>query len=225
MGYDLFGSVEGSTRSLWLGATNFLPELLMALLVLIVGWIIGGILGGIVNKLFKKFRLNDALDKAGVDVLSEKAGYNFKPGKFAGAIVKWFVIIAFAVVALDILRLNAVTAFMRDDVLGYLPNVFAAVLILFAAVLIANLTSKTIVAFLRTAGSKNTDFFGRVAYFAVVFLGVLAALNQLQIADELVQTLFMGIVFALSLAFGLAFGLGGKETASRFLETMTRNKQ
>ena len=61
MGYDLFGSVENSTMSLWLDVTRFLPELLMALLVLIIGWIIGGILGGVVHKLFKKVHLDDAL--------------------------------------------------------------------------------------------------------------------------------------------------------------------
>jgi len=225
MEYDLFGSVEASTKSLWLDVTNFLPELLMALLVLIIGWIVGSLLGGVVHKLFKKVHLDEVLDKAGVDVLSERAGYKFKPSHFAGTIVKWFVIIAFAIVALDILRLNAVTTFMREDVLGYLPNVFAAVLILFAAVLIANVASKTLVAVLRTAGSRKADFFGKLAYYAVVFFGILAAMNQLQIADELVQILFMGIVFALSLGLGLAFGLGGKETASRYLETMTRNKQ
>ena len=154
--------------------------------------------------------------------MSQKAGYDFKPGHFVGMIVKWFVIIAFAVVALDILNLSAVTVFLREDVLGYLPNVFAAVLILFASVLVANLSSKALVAALRAAGTHKADMFGKVAYYAIVFFGALATLNQLQIADELVQTLFMGIVFALSLGLGLAFGLGGKDTAARYLEKMTR---
>jgi hypothetical protein len=222
MGYDLFGSVEGSTRTLWADVAGFVPELLMALLVLILGWIIGGIVGRVVKKLFVTFHIDDALDKAGVDTLSEKAGYSFKPGHFAGALVKWFIIIAFAIVALDILNLGAVTVFMREDVLGYLPNVFAAVLILFAAVLVASVASKALVAGLRTAGSSRADFFGKLAYYAVAFFGVMAALNQLQIADELVQTLFMGIVFAVSLALGLAFGLGGRDTAARYLDELTK---
>jgi hypothetical protein len=220
--YNVFGSIENSLTALWFDIVQFVPELLTALLVLIVGWIIGGILGRVVSKAFTFFHLDTALDKAGVDTLSEKAGYKFKPGHFAGAIVKWFIIIAFAVVAFDILNLGAVTTFMRDDVLGYLPNVFAAVLILFATVLIANVASKALVAGLRTTGTNKVDLFGKVAYYAVVFFGILAALNQLQIADELVQTLFMGIVFALSLGLGLAFGLGGKDTAARYLEKMTR---
>ena len=50
----------------------------------------------------------------------------------------------------------------------------------------------------------------------------MAALNQLRIADELVGTLFTGIVFALSLAIGLAFGLGGKDAAARYLDRMMK---
>ena len=222
MGYNVFGSIEQSLVALWIDMVRFVPELLTALLVLIVGWIIGGILGRVVSKAFTFFHLDTALDKAGVDTLSEKAGYKFKPARFAGAIVKWFIIVAFAVVAFDILNLGAVTTCMTQDVLGYLPNVFAAVLILFAAVLIANVASKALMAFLRSADSNKVELFGKVAYFAVVFFGVLAALNQLQIADELIQTLFMGIVFALSLGLGLAFGLGGKDTAARYLDKMTK---
>lgn len=82
--------------------------------------------------------------------MSQKAGYDFKPGHFVGALAKWFVIIAFALVAFDILNLGSVTIFVREVILGYLPNVFAAVLILFASVLIANVASKTLAAALRT---------------------------------------------------------------------------
>lgn len=208
--------------ALWVDIMRFLPELLMAILVLVVGWIIGGVVSGVVRKGFKVLRLDDALDKAGVDSLSQKAGYDFKPGHFVGALAKWFVIIAFALVAFDILNLGSVTIFVREVILGYLPNVFAAVLILFASVLIANVASKTLAAALRTGGGSRPDFFGKIAYYLVIAFGILAVMNQLQIADELVQTLFTGIVFALSLGIGLAFGLGGKETAARYLEDLTR---
>jgi hypothetical protein len=223
MDYNVFGSIEQSSVQLWTEVMTFLPQLLIALLVLVIGWIIGGVLGGVVKKLFKTLRIDDALDKAGVDSLSQKAGYDFKPGHFAGVIVKWFVIIAFAVVAFDILGLNAVTFFMQDVVLGYLPSVFAAVLILFASVLVANVASKSLVALLRSGGTNRPEFFGKLAYALVIGFGVMAVLNQLRIAEELVQTLFMGIVFALSLAAGLAFGLGGRETASRYLDKLTRD--
>lgn len=221
MDYGILGSIEQSTTLLWVETMRFVPQLLLAVLVIILGWIIGGIVSSLVQKGLKIMHLDTALDKAGLDLLSEKAGYSFKPAQFVGVIVKWFIIIAFAVVAFDILNLNAVTIFMQEVVLGYLPNVFAAVLILFAAVLVANLAKQSIVAMLKAGGSVNPEIFGKVTYYLVIGFGVIAVLNQLKIAEELMQTLFMGIVFALSLGAGLAFGLGGKNAAGKYIDQLT----
>ena len=222
MDYDLFGSIEQSMNALWFDVIQFVPQLIVAILVLVVGWIVGGLLGGLVRKLIKKLHLDTALDKAGVDDLSARAGYAFKPAKFIGDMVKWFVILAFTIVALDVLRLNEVTVFMREVVLGYLPLVFAAVLILFAGLLIANVARTLVMGMVRTGGSRSPEFFGKIAYYLVIAFAVMAALNQMKIADELIETLFMGIVFALSLGAGLAFGLGGKDAAGRYIEEVTR---
>lgn len=219
---NIFGSLEMSMQALWYDVMQFLPQLIIALLLLIVGWIVAGLVAGLVRKAFKTFHIDDALDKAGVDELSQRAGYRFRPGYFAGTLVKWFIIIAFAVVAFDVLGLTEVTLFMREVVLGYLPQVFAAALILFVGVFVANLARNILVASLRAGGSKNTELYGKLTYGLVIAFTAMAILNQLQIADELVQTLFMGIVFALSLGAGLAFGLGGRDTAGRYIEQMTR---
>lgn len=225
MGYNVYGSLEQSMGSLWMGSMNFLPQLAVAILILIVGWIIGGIAGGAIRRMFRTLHINEVLDKAGLDELSKKAGHAFQPGQFVGALVKWFIILAFAIVAFDVLSLQQVNIFMHDVVFGYLPKVFAAVLILFAAMVIANVARKALEASLRASGGKSPEMFGRIAYYLVIAFAVMAAMNQLEIADELVNTLFMGIVFALSLAGGLAFGLGGKEAAARYIEKVTKNHQ
>jgi len=222
MDYNLFGSLEQSMNELWFSVMQFVPQLVIAILVLVLGWIVGGLLGGAVRKLFKKIHLDTALDKAGVDELSAKAGYAFKPAQFAGDLVKWFVVLAVTIVALDILELTEVTVFMREVVLGYLPLVFAAVLILFAGLLIANLVKNLVTGMVRTGGSRSPEFFGKIAYYLVIAFAVMAALNQLKIADELVETLFMGIVFALALGAALAFGLGGKDAAGRYIDQLTK---
>ena len=220
MNYGLLNSLEQSMTNLWIGIVSFLPQVVIAILIIIVGWIIGGIVSGIVQKLFKMFRLDTALDKAGVDDLSRKAGYNFAPAKFTGSLVKWFIILAFTVVALDVLGLQQVTVFMREVVLGYLPKVLAALLILFAGVIVASMAKGAIVAFLRATSVKRVEWFGSVAYYLVIAFSVMAALNQLEIAAELVQILFAGVVFALALAFALAFGLGGRDAAKQYIDRM-----
>jgi small-conductance mechanosensitive channel len=61
---------------------------------------------------------------------------------------------------------------------------------------------------------------GAVSRWAIWIFAFLVALAQLGIAAALFQTLFTGFIIALSLAFGLSFGLGGQEAASDFIAKM-----
>ena len=221
MDYDYVGVLRQSGTEMWGDLMQFVPELLAALLVLLIGWLVADILKGLVKKLFSTFKVNEALDAAGVDELTKRAGYPLKAGAFVGGLVKWFVIAVFFVVALDILNLDQVTFFVRDVVLGFLPKVIVAVLILLVAMLVAKFASEAVAAGVRFGGTHEPTFFKNLTYYAIVTFAVLAALNQVDIAPELVQTLFTGIVFALALGLGLAFGLGGKEAAGRYINKMT----
>lgn len=221
MNRDIFSTLESSFFGLWGDVVSFLPEVILALLVVIVGWIVGGSLKHVVERVFARLKINEALDAAGVDNLTERAGYKLQSGQFVGSLVKWFIILVFIVAALDILQLDQVTIFFRDVVLGYLPKVIVSVLILLGAMVVANVASASVEAGARAASFKAADLLGSVTRYAIILFAILAVLNQLEIAPELVQTLFMGIVFAASLALGLAFGLGGKEAAARYIAKMT----
>lgn len=219
---NLGTSLQQSFSDLGDQVIGFLPELVIAILIVVVGWVLGGLLKGVVKTLFKTFNITTALDKAGVDTLSERAGYRFKPAEFVGSLIEWFVIIVFIVVALDVLGLNEVTSFFTVEILTYIPRVIVASLILLGAMVVARLVAASVAATARAAGFQTADMIARFAKYSILVFAVLAALNQLQIATELVQMLFAGFVFGVSLAFGLAFGLGGRETASRYLERITR---
>lgn len=222
MDRNLLYTIENSFRDLWSDVILFLPELVIAIVVVVIGWMLGGILKGIVERVVRTFKLDKALDAAGVDTLSQKAGYDFKPAEFIGSLIKWFVIIVFFVAALEILNLGEVTIFFRDVVLGYLPRVIVAVLVLFGALIVANLVSASVEAAARAANFGSAGMLGSVARYAIIVFAVLAALSQLQIAPALVQMLFAGFVFGASLAFGLAFGLGGREMATKYLAKVER---
>ena len=141
-----------------------------------------------------------------------------------GTLVKWFVIIVFFVAALDILNLDQATAFLNGIVLSYLPQVIVAVLILFGGFILASVIEKVVVAAVKASSMGSASMLGRFSYFAIIMFTALAALNQLQIAPELVQLLFAGLVFGLALAFGLAFGLGGRDAAAHYLKHVTGAK-
>lgn len=223
MNRGLLSSLEYSFRELWTDLIGFLPELVIAIVVVVIGCIVGNICKSVVTRIFKVLNITKMLDRAGVDTLSERAGYQFKPAEFVGSLIKWFVILVFVVVALDILHLEEVTSFFTIEILTYIPRVVVAALILLGAVAVSTLVADSVAGAARAAGFRTADMIASFVKYAIIVFAVLAALNQLQIAAELVQLLFAGLVFGVSLAFGLAFGLGGRETASRYLSKITRD--
>jgi hypothetical protein len=135
-------------------------------------------------------------------------------------LIKWFVIIVFLVASFDVLGLAQVNLFLQEVVLGYLPRVLAAALVLLVGGVVGDIAGRVVVTAAKTAGVASAHFAGAVAKWAVWVFAILVALSHLGIATAFSQTLFTGVVIAISLALGLSFGLGGQEAASRYIERM-----
>ena len=209
-----------SFQNLWLGVVSFVPNLVIALLILVVGWLVGALIGRAIWQVFKSLKVDDALRRAGFESFVRRGGMNLDSGAFVGALVKWFVIVIFLIASLDVLGLSQVNFFLQDVVLGYLPRVLAAALVLLVAGVIGDVTGRIVVTAAKTAGVHSAHFAGALAKWAIWVFAILVALSQLGIATAFSQTLFTGVVIAVSLALGLSFGLGGQEAASRFLEKL-----
>lgn len=201
---------------------QYLPRLVFAIALLMIGWLVGAILGRIVEQVLRALKVDSALKSAGMEEVTSRAGVNLNAGKFVGELVKWFVILLFLSTSLEFLDLTQVTIFIQEVVLLYLPQVIVAVLILIFTAVIAEISRNAVIASARAAGAHSINLMGSVTKWSIWIFGVLAALSQLGIATAFVQTLFTGVVIALSLAFGLAFGLGGKEHASDYIGKVRR---
>lgn len=145
---------------------------------------------------------------------------NLDSGAFIGGLVKWFVIVVFLVAAFDILGLTQVNLFLQQVVIAYLPRVIVAALILLVGGVVGDVTERIVVTAAKSAEVRSAHFAGTIAKWAVWVFAILVALSQLGIAAAFSQTLFTGIVIAISLALGLSFGLGGQEAAGRFIERL-----
>ena len=212
------GVLQNSFADLWATVLHFLPSIIAAVIIFIIGWIVGIVLYRIVEQVVQVLRIDDALRASGVNEAAREAGINLNVGAFLGTLVQWFVVIVFLMTSLEILGFSRVTIFLQQVVLLYLPQVIVAVLILVLAAIVAESARNIIAGSAKAAGARSGNLAGTVAKYAIWVTAVLAVLNQLGVAPEFVQTLFTGIVVALALGFGLAFGLGGKEAAGRTIE-------
>ncbi len=209
---------QQSFSNLLAGTVNFIPSLIFAIIIFVVGWFLGAFIGRIIAQAIRSIRVDQALRSAGVGDIVTRAGYTLDSGAFLGELVKWFIIIVFLVWALQVLALTQVTLFLQEIVLGFLPQVIVAVLIVLIGAVLAELAQNVVTGSARAAGIRSAGFAGALARWSIWIFAIAIALSQLGIGAQYIQTLFVGIVAALAIAFGLAFGLGGQEAAARFLE-------
>ena len=199
---------------------TFVPQLVIALVVFIIGWVIAVALGKIVSQLVKSLRVDSALRGLGAEAPLSRAGLRLDSGAFVGGLVRWFFILVFLFASIDVIGLDQVTEFLRSVVLTYIPQVIVAAFILLVAALLADVVHRVVAGSARAAHIPSAGFLGGVAKWAIWIFAILAALFQLGIAGVFIQTLFTAFVAMLAIAGGLAFGLGGRDAASRFLEKL-----
>lgn len=205
-----------------MGFMSFVPSLIGAVILFIIGWVVGSIIGKAVAQLFTSLKIDKIFQSAGADGLLEKAGMKLNVGGFIGMIVKWFTIVVFLMASLEILGLSQVNDFLREAVLFYLPKVVIAALVLIIATVIADTMKKLVKAGAQSMNVRSANMLGSVARYAIWIFAFIIALSELGIASAFMQILFTGLIGALAIAFGLAFGLGGKDAASRAVDRVSK---
>jgi hypothetical protein len=199
---------------------EFLPNLLGALLLLLIGFIVAKVLQGVVKKLLQKMNVDEKIRTSDANRYVDAILPGSTVSGGVARVVFWLVFIFFVFTAIAALGVDALTDFMHD-VLAYLPNVIAAILIFVVAALIAGTVA---VAVRRFMGDTPT---GRVVSTVVPALVMVIALfmilNQLRIAEDIVIIAFACTMGALALGLALAFGLGGRGVAERMLEDAYRS--
>jgi hypothetical protein len=201
-----------------------IPRVIGFALVLIVGWIISSLFARGVQALLHAVKFNELARRSGFADFVQKMGVRNDSSGVIASIVKWFVRLITLVVAFDTLGLPAVSNVLQQLLL-WLPNLVVALVVLVIGGLAANALSQLVRGTTAQAGFTNPDMLATVTKVAVWGFAIVVAVNQLGIATTLINTLLIGIVGAFSIAFGLAFGLGGRDRAAQMIDTMGRNAQ
>ena len=192
------------------------PKILGFLLIVVAGWFIASLIERGLAAILRRIHFDDLAQRAGLADFVHRMGMDTDAAGMIGLVVKWFVRLIALVVAFDALGLPAVSEVLRQLLL-WLPNVVVALVVLVIGGLAARALSNVVRGATSEAGLSNSNFLAKLASAVVWAFAIVVAVNQIGIATELVNTLFMAVVGALALGIGLAFGLGGRETAGEIL--------
>jgi hypothetical protein len=193
-----------------------IPKIIGFAVILIVGWFIASLIEKGVAALLRAVKFNDLAERSGFAGFVNKMNAGVDSAGMIGLVVKWFVRLIALVVAFDALGLPAVSDVLRQLLL-WLPNVIVALVVMVIGGLAARALSNLVRGAASGAGITNAEFLAKLASVMVWAFSVVVAVNQIGIATTLVNTLFMAFVGALALGAGLAFGLGGKDTAAQIV--------
>jgi hypothetical protein len=196
---------------------GFLPALVGAILILVIGWIIAGLLAGLVERVLKTVGFERAANTTGISAFIERSGSTWTASAIVAEIVKWFIRLIAIQAAASVLGLDQISQII-NAILLWLPNLVVAIAIIVIGALIARFVSGLVRGTTGQMGFTNPELLGSVAYYAILVFAVIAAVDQLGIAETVVNTLLIGLVAMVVLAAGLAFGLGGQQTAARITE-------
>jgi hypothetical protein len=198
-------------------AAAFLPNFIAGLVILLIGIILASIVKRIVLEVLSALKVETYLKRYGIP----EAKKEFSWTNILAEIVRWFVIILFLIPTAEIWGLPQITTILNTFLL-YLPNVFVGAIIGLVGLVFARLTADIILVSTRELSPDASRTIASVTRISITIFVLLAVLNQLGVAKDLIRILFTGFVAMIALAGGIAFGLGGQNTARIILESIRK---
>jgi len=211
--------LEEIFQLIWRNLTEISPSIFWSGLVLLLGILVAKWMAAITVAFISKIRLNQTLKRMGLEEVLFKIDASLNAPKFFGEIVKWFFIVLSLTASSEILGLTQSSQFL-EKIIGYFPNIFISCLIFLVAVFLSDFSQKIMVGTLEKEKITYSRFLGRMIRWAIWLFAILAILYQLQITPSLILVIFIGMVATTSIALGLAFGLGGKDLATKILKEL-----
>lgn len=210
---DIGSTIVTSFNNAFYATVNFIPRFLTGAIILVIGLIVGSLVKQAIVTGSKTLKVESYLKKYGVPELQSEFSWT----NILAEIARWFIIVVFLVPTADVWGLPQIITLL-NQVLFYIPNVFIAAVIALVGFVFARIAHDVVLASVKGVDSQTAITLAQVVRWSIAIFVVLAVLNQLGVATDLIRILFTGFVAMIALAGGIAFGFGGQGVAKDILE-------
>jgi len=213
-----------SFTSFWTELARFIPQLLAALALLFIGWLLAKIARTGIMRLLRLLNFDRVTERSGLEAFLKQAELDVSVSTVLGNLVYWLIILVMIVTVANSLGLHMVADLFNKVVL-YIPNVIVAILVLVFGTILARFINRIVFAWLNNVGFSGALTVSTFSEYAMMIFVFFVALEQLQIASELITAAFAIAFGAVGLAFAIAFGLGAKDWAARVVDQAVNKKK
>ncbi len=211
--------IMDSVREMLIRVGAFVPRLVGVLLILIIGWLIAKLIQSAITRILKLVRLDTLSEKSGASNFLAKGGIKYTLCELLGVLVYWIMMLIVIITALNALQWT-VAAELLNRVVAYIPNVIAAVVILVIGMFLSAVMAGVIRTATSNAGIKQSKLLGQITQVVIVIFAVVIALEQLNIGRIIIASAVQIILAALGLGLAMAFGLGCKDIAGKYMSEL-----
>ncbi len=210
-------NINSIVNSLFLNTAGFLPTLLGAVILMVGGIILSNWLKTAVTKLAIATKISGLTKNPAIQDFLNNAQVTTKIENILGELVRWIVLLLFIIASSNMLGLYSISAIL-GSIFAVIPNILAALIILFLGVILAGFLEKLVKGSLGAGDPSLSRFAGRVVSYTTMTIFILAAMSQLGIASFFIQVTYIGFILVLVLALGLGLGLGSQDIFKKILE-------
>lgn len=204
--------ISGPAIAMLTTILSMIPNIIIGIVLVLIGVWLGKVIGRLVAQLLEKLGFNGVFKYLGISSLEAAPG-KVTISQIVGRVVQTVIILLFVVEALQIVKLQVLVV-LTTAIIAYLPNLLVAIIIIGLGLFLGNFVQKLLVDVVH----KNFHVLSLIAKYTIITLSLFMALDQLGVAGSIVNAAFILILGGLALAFGLAFGLGGREFAASWLD-------
>jgi len=217
--------IMDSVREMLTRVGAFIPRLIGVLLILILGWLLAKLIETAIIRLLKLVRLDTLSEKSGANNFLAKGGIKYTLSELIGVLVYWIMMLIVIITALNALQWT-VAAELLNRVVAYIPNVIASIVILVIGMFVSTVLAGVIRTATGNAGIKQSRLLGQITQVVVIIFAIVIALEQLNIGRIIIASAVQIILAALGLGLAIAFGVGCKDIAGKYMaELINRMKE
>ncbi|MGZ3539074.1 MAG: mechanosensitive ion channel family protein [Thermodesulfobacteriota bacterium] len=202
----------------------FLPNLLAMVTILIIGFLIAWAVKVLLLRFLKAIQFDRVSKQWGLSDVLSKGGVAYSPVSLLTRFFYWVIVLITLILGINALEVTA-TQKLITQFFNYLPNVFAAIIILVIGYLISMFLGQATLIAAVNAQMESAKILARAVRWFIIILSLTMALYQLGIAERVIIAAFSIFFGGVVLALAVAFGWGGRDLAKDFLERLYKRRE
>lgn len=202
-------------KELLLRSWNFFLNFAAAIVIFVIGWIVAKLIKGLVIKVLKTLRLDSIAEQTKITDFLSKGGISYTLSEIFGIVIYWIILLGVLISSLNILSLTGVSGLL-DKIIAYLPNVVGALIILILGTFLSAFVGSIVRATATNIGLSQSGLLSKTAQGVIIAFTIIITLEQLRVGAILASAMNI-VLAAIGLGVALAFGLGCKDIAGRFV--------